>query len=390
MPDGGRGPTGSGGGNGGTGGGTGNTGGGNGTGGGNSGTGGGFSPDASCVAVKASGTLGKRPVDIIFVIDNSGSMTAEIIGVEQNISTNFAQIIAASGLDYRVILLSKHGSAANGQSICVSQPLSGNATCTPPPATPTNGPKFFHYSTEIASTDELRKITSTYNVADPSGQAAGGWSTWLRNDAFKVFVIITDDNEVQTAAAFETNLFALTPKQFGTAAQRNYLLHGIIGVAGKPNPSDPYLPTDPLVTVKCELPDGGLGGAVNTGGKYQDLAILTGGLRFPICDPARYNTVFQKVADGVVAGAQVACDFTIPPPPSGFSLSNKIVVLYTPGVGGAQQSFTQVTNATTCLGATNFYVSAGRVYFCPATCMKVKADTLAKVELLFTCEGMIN
>ncbi|MBS1153204.1 MAG: hypothetical protein H6Q89_4902, partial [Myxococcaceae bacterium] len=40
--------------------------------------------------------------------------------------------------------------------------------------------------------------------------------------------------------------------------------------------------------------------------------------------------------------------------------------------------------------ATTFYVSAGRVYFCPATCTAVKADTLAKVELLFTCEGMIN
>ena len=369
----------------GSGGGNGNTGGGAASGGGT-----GFSPDASCAAVKANGTLGKKPVDIIFVIDNSGSMTAEIIGVEQNISTNFAQIIAASGLDYRVIMLAKHGSATMGQSICITQPLSGNATCTPPAATPTNGPRFFHYSTEIGSTDALRKITSTYNVADPSGQAPAGWASWLRPDAFRVFVVITDDNETQTAAVFETNLFALTPKNFGTAAQRNYLMHSIIGVVGKANPVDPYLPAEPVVTGLCLLPDGGSGGAVNNGNRYQDLSKLTGGLRFPICDPGKYNTVFQKVAEGVVAGAQVACDFAIPPPPVGFSLSNKIVVLYTPGAGGAQQSFTQVSTLAACMGATTFYVNTGRVFFCPATCTAVKADTLAKVELLFTCEGMIN
>ena len=356
------------------------------------GTGGGgaFNPDASCAAVKANGTLGKKPVDIIFVIDNSGSMTAEIIGVEQNINTNFAQIIAASGLDYRVIMLAKHGSATNGQSICIAPPLSGNATCSPPALNPVNGPRFFHYSTEIASTDSFRKITATYNMPDPSGQAQLGWSQWLRADAFKIFVEITDDNESQLAATFETNLLALTPKQFGTAASRNYIFHSIIGVIGKANPADPYLPSEPVVAGKCLLPDGGTGGAVNNGSQYQDISKTTGGLRFPICDPSKYNTVFQKVAEGVVAGAQVACDFTIPPPPPGFSLSNKIVVLYTPGAGGAQQSFTQVSNATTCVGATTFYVSAGRVYFCPATCTAVKADTLAKVELLFTCEGMIN
>jgi hypothetical protein len=370
-------------GGGGSGGGTGSTGGG-------TGTGGGFSPDASCVAVKASGTLGKKPVDIIFVIDNSGSMTDEIIGVETNINTNFAQIIAASGLDYRVIMLSKHGTATPGQSICIAPPLSGNATCTPPPPAPTNGPRFFHYSTEIASTDSLVKITSTYKTPDPSGQAQMGWSQWLRADAFKIFVEITDDQSSQAAATFETNLFALTPKQFGDATTRNYIFHSIIGVIGKANPADPYLPTEAVVAGKCLLPDAGAGGAVNNGPQYQALSITTGGLRFPICDPSKYNTVFQKVAEGVVNGAQVACDFTIPPPPAGFSLSNKIVVLYTPGAGGAQQSFTQVANAGVCAGANTFYVNTGRVYFCPATCTAVKADTLAKVELLFTCEGMIN
>lgn len=363
-----------------------NDGGGGGGGGGNF-----FNPDASCAAVKAQGTLGKRPVDIIVVIDNSPSMTAEIIGVEQNINSNFAQIIAGSGLDYRVIMLAKHGSATANQSICISKPLSGNLTCTPPAAKPVNGPRFFHYDIEISSFDSLRKITQTYNMPDPSGQAQQGWSQWLRPDALKIFIEITDDNETGVnSTMFETTLFALTPKQFGSAAARNYLFHSIIGVVGKASSADPYLPGEPVVTGLCKLPDGGSGGAVNNGPQYQALSKLTGGLRFPICDPSKYNTVFQKVAEGVVNGAQVSCDFAIPAPPAGFSLSNRIVVLYTPGAGGAQQSFTQVTNAGTCLATSSFYVNAGRVVFCPATCTEVKADTLAKVELLFTCEGLIN
>ena len=94
--------------------------------------------DAACASVSAAANLTKKPVDIIFVIDNSSSMTSEIVSVQNNINQNFADIIGKSGLDYRVIMLSHHGSATADQSICVSQPLSGNATCMPPPNRPTN------------------------------------------------------------------------------------------------------------------------------------------------------------------------------------------------------------------------------------------------------------
>src|SRR5262245_6930140 len=59
----------------------------------------------ACAAVTAMAVLVKRPVDVIFVVDTSGSMTEEIDGVEKNISVNFANIIATSGLDYRVIMV---------------------------------------------------------------------------------------------------------------------------------------------------------------------------------------------------------------------------------------------------------------------------------------------
>ncbi|MBI3181271.1 MAG: hypothetical protein HYZ28_03920 [Myxococcales bacterium] len=354
------------------------SGGGGGSGGG-TGEDGGFNPDAACARVSAEATLAKKPVDIIFVIDNSGSMTLEIIGVEDNINTNFAQIIAASGLDYRVIMLSEHGSATADQSICIRAPLSGNASCSPPPSQPANTANFFHYSTPIASTNSLRKILTTYNAPDLYNLAPSGWSQWLRADAVKTFVEITDDNETGiTSQAFETQLFALTPKMFGDAQARNYLFHSIIGVAAKPNPSDAYQPGEPTVPSLCPS-------AVNAGLTYQALSKTVGGLRFPVCDPSRYGTVFQTVAQGVVKGAQVACDFAIPPPPAGYSLSNRIYVEYSPSGGGAPQLFNQVASLQACASA-SFYVEAGRVILCPDACTAVKADLAAKVNVFFTCE----
>jgi hypothetical protein len=280
-----------------------------------------------------------------------------------------------------VIMLAKHGSASADQSICIAPPLSGNATCNPVPATPTNAARFFHYSTEIASTDSFKRIIATYKLADPNGQGPTGWSGWLRSDAFKVFIEITDDDETVAAATFDNQLLALTPAMFGTAAQRKYLMHSITGIQQKANVADPYLPAEPVATMKCVS-------GVNPGTHYQDLSILTGGLRFPVCDPSKFDTVFRKVAEGVVAGAQISCDFAVPPPPSGHTISNRIVVLYTPGTG-AQVSFTQVAAAASC-GANSFYVANGRVVFCPATCTTVKSDMAAKVDVLFTCEDMIN
>lgn len=358
--------------------------GGSGAGSGGAGGGGMFDRDASCASISQQATLGSRPVDIIFVIDNSGSMTAEITGVEQNINQNFAAIIGASGLDYRVIMLSTHGSATATQSICISAPLSGATTCSPPPARPVNTARFFHYSTEIGSTNSFRKILDTYNVADPNGAAPQGWSQWLRPNSMKTFIEITDDNQTASTdyLAFENQLFQKMPAVFGTAASRNYVFHSIVGVAAKANPADAYQPAEALVTGLCPS-------AVNAGTQYQNLSKVTGGLRFPVCDPSKYDTVFRTVAQGVVASAGVACEFDMPTPPMGYTISNRIYIEYTPGGGGAAQVFNQVANAAACAG-NSFYVANQKVYLCTDTCNAVKADMTAKLGVFFTCEAGIN
>ena len=112
--------------------------------------------DAACVGVRGDVPLARRPVDIILTVDNSGSMTDEIVAIQNNLNTHFADVLSRSGLDYRVILVSRHGSASATQSVCISRPLS-TVDCTPVvPAMPGINPgRFYQYSIEIGSLDSF-------------------------------------------------------------------------------------------------------------------------------------------------------------------------------------------------------------------------------------------
>jgi len=363
---------------------------------------GGLSPDAACVATSAEATLLKKPVDIIFIIDNSGSMGDNIQSVQNNINANFAAIIGASMIDYRVIMISQHGSLGS-ESICVKAPLS-TTECNPVPAAPgQNPPIFYQYSVSIGSHNSLCQALNGYGgtLADEYNLAPGGWKEWLRKEAFKVFVEVTDDGATclfdgknfddndniadgeTTGQALDTALLALDPEQFGDAQKRNYVWHSIIGLAENDPPTAVYAPADPLVAGVCDT-------AVASGTAYQALSVLTGGLRFPICEFASYDLVFQEIAKGVIEGAKVACEFPVPEPPAGETIDlETVVIAYTPGDGGMTTQMKQVTNAAACKPA-SFYIEAGTITLCPEACALVQADNAAKVDILFGCKQDVD
>ena len=131
--------------------------------------------------------------------------------------------------------------------------------------------------------------------------------------------------------------------------------------------------------------------AADPGTGYQALSILTGGLRFPLCEPQFYDTVFNEIAQGVIAGAQVACNFEIPTPSSGEQIDlNSVTVQYTPG-GGSAMNLTQVPTAADCIDDA-FYIdeSAGEIILCPDTCTTVQDDENAKVDIVFQCIGTVD
>jgi hypothetical protein len=343
------------------------------------------------------------PVDVIIVIDNSGSMTEEIQAVQNNINANFANILDGEGVDYRVILLAKHGPLSD-QSVCIEAPLSGIAmgNCANPPAQPVNAERFFHYSREVASTDAWCRILRTVNGVedDDFDLAIGGWQQWLRPDSFKTFIELSDDRAQcnangtaytdtntlagSTAAAnkFDAALRTLYPQHFGASPQtRNYRWHSIVALAFN-NPQDkPYQPQDPFVVEKC--PQG-----QNAGYGHQALSMITGGTRFPLCNTNSYNAVFQTIADSVINSAKLTCEFPIPPPPEGKTLDEgSVSVVFTPGMGNPVE-FNQVDGPDNC-NANSFYLTDELVILCPAACDSIQGNTEASVAVEFSCEPLI-
>ena len=113
----------------------------------------------SCGNQVVEAQLIPKPVDIILTIDNSGSMGEEILGVQNNINNNFAQLIADSGVDFRVVLVSLFGS--DGTKVCIDPPLAG-ATCAAGLQASTSD-VFFHYNLEIDSANSLCQLLVAFD-----------------------------------------------------------------------------------------------------------------------------------------------------------------------------------------------------------------------------------
>jgi hypothetical protein len=248
-----------------------------------------------------------RQIDVIFIIDTSGSMAQEIVSVQQNINASFARILDQAKVDYRVILLGTYGISDDELlRICISDPLS-RAGCSPLPDRPQNSDRFFHYSTPIGSLDSFCQILDTLTVPDEFGLAPSGWSQWLRAGALKIFVEVTDDttgcaststtavfpheDDVERiAATFDSELRRAFPLWFEKGGERNYQWFSIVGMARSAGPTEPLV-QDPCATA----PAPGL--------PYQALSRLTGSMRYPVCEGTSFPDAFRAIASEVMINA---------------------------------------------------------------------------------------
>lgn len=368
------------------------------------GAGGGSGGEEPCAQQSSEATLVSQPVDIVFVIDNSGSMSQEIEEVEFQINKNFVTIIdgAVPAIDYRVIMVSAFGDF-DSQEICIGAPLGGIADddmdghCDTVPAAPVNTEKFFHHSADISSHDALCQLVEQLATPDAFDLQPTGYQAALRPEAFKFFAVITDDHvscgdlddgnsvaEGQAVAdAWDLALRTAAPEQFGAPNEdRRYSFWSIVAMAPlNPSAGDPYGaphgPTDPIVTQECTP------SAVNPGTGYQALSVLSGGYRFPSCG-LDYTDLFTLMAQGVIQGAAVACEFPVPDPPQGQTLDLATVQVRYSSAGVEVATFDQVATAAEC-NATSFYIEADTIKLCPEACAVVQADDDATIDILFGC-----
>jgi hypothetical protein len=312
--------------------------------------------------------------DIIWVLDNSGSMTEEAAAVQAQMNT-FSAFIAGTGIDVHVVVISsgpppppcppldficelaRGGSDSNG--VCIAPPLGAPGAC--PAGDDTNfAAGYMHWLHEVGSNDALAKIQETFS----------GWRGMLRADATKTFVVVTDDEAEAPPTVDEFVTWVGQQPEFAAALWRYSGIYCIPGQTDNGN---------------CAAP----------GGNHEALRARTGGVaaNMGLGASTDWGAVFQQLADAVVADAKpVDCEWLIPPPPAGEQFDrDKINVQFTP-TGGAPQKIYAAGAPDQCSDQfLGWYYddpnAPKKVVACPQTCPTLQADVggEAEVAVVFGC-----
>lgn len=303
----------------------------------------------------------KAKVDIIFVIDNSGSMNEEMVQIKTNVN-NFASKIGTSGLDFHVIFIVAKASTPtqSGNVICVPAPL-GGANCAD------NLPTFRHINQSVGSTNSFALILSTYESANSNLS----WKDNLRPEATKVFVEVTDDRSSMSFTSFDQQLLAKQPAgMFGTAQARKYIWHSIV--------SKPF--AEPIPSTKV------CSSAAGSSVDYQELSKLTGGIVDEVCK-TDYSGVLDNIAKGIVE--RLGCELTYPTAQA--ADPTKLVVQFTPS-GQPSKNLTQVTDPSKCTAVQDgwYYdnnAAPTKIILCPTMCATAANAAGSKIEALVGCKA---
>jgi len=299
-------------------------------------------PDApACASDEVAADEVVRPVDIIWVIDNSGSMNEEEARIQSNMNT-FANSIAASGTDYHVIVIADTG------HINVPPPLGGS-------------PEYLGVNVSIDSHNALEKVVTTYPM----------YQAFLRPDSVKHIVAVSDDESNWSRATFEGQLGGLTGPGFGT----DWRFHAVVAEAP---------PWD--FNSHCFA----LSAAV--GSIYMDLQVAHGGLFFSLCD-TDWAPLFTALAASVVQGLSLPCVFDIPSPSDGSTIDpTHVNFVYSPTSGGAV-TIPNVGTMAGCSGDGWYYdnpAAPTQIIVCPTTCSTLEGDATGTVSVQFGCSTIID
>lgn len=313
-------------------------------------------PDAAaCATSSREASESLAPVDIIWVVDSSGSMNDEEAAV-QNALNDFSGFIDASGIDYRVILIGDAG------SMSVPPPLGGS-------------PEFLHVNVSVGSNDALEKLHANY----------ASYQSFLRDNALLHIVIVTDDESDWSAAHFNSQIAGLS----NPGLRADYTLHSVCSES-----TVVFTPPPPLPPIMGPCSGGlGAGGAADVGDVYMDMTAATGGVWRSICT-TNWDPVFMAVAQAVSVGIALPCTFDIPDPPDGESLDpDRVNFVFQPSGGGAAVTVPRVSGAGACGPSGGWYyddpVAPTTIEVCPATCTVLEGDQDGSVDIEFGCASIV-
>jgi hypothetical protein len=309
-----------------------------------------------CAGISESGMVGLQPADIIVIVDNSGSMDFENAAV-QNYMNAFSSQIFLANIDAHVVVISSY---PDNDGICIDPPL-GVGMC---PTEDNNPPGFMHINDKIGSNDGLQKLIAQHAT----------WAPMMRATASKHIIIVTDDNSDLSASDFSTTWAGLDPTYVP------FKFHAIAATQ------------DPVTSCIDGNASGCCGISAAPGLVYQQLTNSTMGVFGNMC-LQEFQPIFDAVAEQVIQGSALACEFTIPPPPDGQDFDPGQVNVEFEDDAGATLDIGHVETLAECMGVTNgwYYddpLAPTTIILCPQTCEAIQGFTMATVSIVFGCATM--
>ncbi len=293
-----------------------------------------------------------QPADIVFAIDTSGTMKEELGFIQDNMN-QFSQQIVDSGIDVRVIMIASpfdpESPIPENLGICIDAPL-GSGNCPDDD----NLPGYAHVPRHVPGYNGLNAFIDTYDQ----------WSTNLRPEASKSIVVISDDNASyppnDSAAAFTTNLQALDPEMWAS-----WTFSGIFAAR------------------ECEA-------TATIGTAYIDLVAQTGGVGGELCDQ-EFQPVFDRLAEQIVTSSsqEIACEWAIPTPPEGQSLSIDLVHVERSSDLDGTALLDRVDSEAECTDAAWHFddpFNPTRILACPDTCAAIQDQRGGRITVSFGCQ----
>ncbi|MAQ13713.1 MAG: hypothetical protein CMN30_02835 [Sandaracinus sp.] len=300
-----------------------------------------------CAATRVDAETALAPVDIVWVVDNSGSMSEEAELVQANLN-DFAATITAAGIDVHVVLITAPG------FVDVPPPLGDDAS------------QFLRIDEDVQSSNSFDKLLYTFPQ----------YSSFLRRTSSLHFVVVTDDESGMSASDFHTQML--------TNLGRTFRLHAI---ASPPGSSHAF---GGFTMPGCDGPNGE---AADNGDIYWEEASRTGGLALSIC-AADWSVLFDNLTAQIAIPMALPCAYGIPEPPEGEEFApNRVNVEYTPGSGGGSEIIPYVADLDGCTGEGWYYddlEDPNQVLVCPLTCRRLEEDASGSVEVAFGCATVIR
>lgn len=304
-----------------------------------------------CTGLVFDALNGIAPVDIVWVIDNSGSMNEEAALIQERMN-DFAAAITSSGItDYHVVVMTAEG------WVTVPAPLGTDPT------------HFLFVNEDVQSNDPLSDAVSRLS----------SYRDFIRPDSILHFVFVTDDESDITAGMFN----GMMESSLG----RTYVANVIASPTGSTD-IPPMCIFGICTPGACRGPHGE---AAANGDQYWALAASTGGARLSIC-AEDWTALFDELLLVVAAPTRIPCRFEIPPPPDGMSLDpNRVNVVFTPGTGGAPVTIPRASDG--CASGRGWVydddAAPTQIILCPAECSIVEADEGGNVNVQFGCATIL-